>query len=224
MIKKYEIKKRILLSFDLDFTLIDNRTGIIESFNHALGEFNEPQIDNNEIEGMIGLPLEEMFSRVTDIEPSTLASAFRRYYGTIGIYKASILPGVIEKLEDFKSRNYKMGIITSKKEEMAKKIVEILEISQYFDYILGETEDRKHLGKLDPELKHILSKNYPHYQIIVIGDHPKDVLLSNNMNCPFIGVLTGIHSATELGIYKSNKIVIINSVKDLTPEIIESIL
>ena len=217
-------EKRILLSFDLDFTLIDNKKGIIESFNYALSKFKIPLIDHSQVEEMIGIPLEEMFSKITNIKSSHLAMAFREYYGSKGIYSASLLPGVIEKLEEFKGKSYKMGIITSKKEEMAKKIVEILGIRKYFEYVLGETEERKQLGKLDPNLKLILSKKFPNYQIIVIGDHPKDVLLSNNINSPFIGVLTGIHSAIELGRYKGNKIVIINSVKDLTPELIESLL
>ncbi len=90
--------------------------------------------------------------------------------------------------------------------------------------MLGETDERKELGKLDPSLKKILRKKYPEYKIIVIGDHPKDVMLSNNLNCPFIGVLTGHHSANQLKKIKEGKMLIINSVAELDINLITSLL
>ncbi len=208
--------EKIILSFDLDYTLIDNRKGIINSFNSALRKFNITEIPKEEIEKMIGTPLEEMFAQVTKINPSLLASVFRKFYGNKGIYQSKLLSGVKNKLSEFKKEGFTLGIITSKKQEMAEKIVKYLEINQFFDYILGETEERKYLGKLDPILKEILVKKYPDHKIIVIGDHPKDVMLSTNLDCPFIGVLTGNHSADQLKQIKTNKILILDSLKALT--------
>ncbi len=216
---------KIILSFDLDNTLINNRKGIVKSFNYALRKFTLPELNREEIEAMIGTPLDEMFLKVnSNQDPSDLSFAFREYYGKKGIYQASLLPGVKSKLEELKNLSFTMGIITSKKQEMAKRITEILQIQKYFDFVLGETEDRKELGKLDPKLKIILEKNYPGYRIIIIGDHPKDVMLSNNLNCPFIGVLTGHNSAEQLYNIKTGKVVIINSVNDLTVDIIYSLI
>lgn len=219
-----EINKKIVLSFDLDNTLINNRKGIVNSFNYALKKFNFPKIERITILKMIGTPLEEMFANVSNLNPSILAKAFREYYGTEGIYQSKLLPGVKKKLLELKEYNFTLGIITSKKQEMAEKIVKYLKIYSFFDYILGETEDRKNLGKLDPKLKEILLNNYPNNKFIIIGDHPKDVMLSNNLNCPFIGVLTGNHSAHQLKGYKDDDIIIINSIKELTIDKIKSLI
>ena len=201
-------KEKIILSFDLDNTLINNRDGIVASFNYALNKFDLPKLEKSQIEMMIGIPLNEMFLKVnSNQDPSKLSFAFREYYGKKGIYQASLLSGIKSKLEELKNLSFTMGIITSKKQEMAKRIIEILQIQKYFDYVLGETEDRKDLGKLDPKLKIILEKNYPGYRVIIIGDHPKDVMLSNNLNCPFIGVLTGHHSSKQLSEIKTGKVV-----------------
>ncbi|MFX1379041.1 MAG: HAD family hydrolase [Promethearchaeota archaeon] len=216
--------KNIVLSFDLDNTLIDNREGIVESFNYALNKHDIPKLDNTIIEKMIGIPLNEMFAKATNNDPSPLISTFREYYGKKGIYQANLLPGVKSKLKQLKDLAFTLGIITSKKQEMAERIVEILNVRNYFNYILGETEDRKQLGKLDPTLKKILNKKYPGYNIIVIGDHPKDVMLSNVLNCPFIGVLTGHHSTNQLKEIKNGKSVIINSVSELEIDLIYSII
>lgn len=221
-----KINKKIVLSFDLDNTLINNRKGIVNSFNYALKKFNFPKMERITILKMIGTPLEEMFASVSNLNPSILAKAFREYYGTEGIYQSKLLPGVKKKLLELKEYNFSLGIITSKKQEMAEKIVKYLKIYSFFDYILGETEDRKNLGKLDPKLKEILLDNYPNnkFIIIIIGDHPKDVMLSNNLNCPFIGVLTGNHSAHQLKGYKDDDIIIINSIKELTIDKIKSLI
>jgi phosphoglycolate phosphatase len=216
--------EKLILSFDLDNTLINNRKGIVKSFNYALKKFTLPELNREEIEAMIGTPLDEMFSKVSILNPSELSSAFREYYGIEGIYQSKLLSGVKKKIKEFKNAGFTLGVITSKKQEMAIKIIEYLKISEFFDYILGETEDRKALGKLDPKLKEILKEKYPDYKIIVVGDHPKDVMLSNNLNCPFIGVLTGNHSANELKKIKSTQILILNSLKDLTLEKIKSLI
>ncbi len=217
-------KKRIVLSFDLDNTLINNQDGIVASFNYALNKFNLPKLEKSEIEIMIGTPLDEMFAKVSNKDPSNLSAAFREYYGKMGIFQATLLPGIKCKLKELKESNFVIGIITSKKQEMAEKLIEILQMQKYFDYILGETEDTKELGKLDPKLKIILKNKYPQHKIIVIGDHPKDVILSNKLNCPFIGVLTGNHSSNQLNEIKSGKSLIINSVSELTIDLINSLI
>ncbi|MFX0180319.1 MAG: HAD family hydrolase [Candidatus Hodarchaeota archaeon] len=217
-------REKIILSFDLDNTLINNKEGITDSFNYALRKFNYSEIERSKIEKMIGIPLNEMFAKVIDLDPSKLSSAFRKYYGSKGIYQSQLLPGVKKKLKELKKNKFILGIITSKKQEMAEKVLEILKIKKYFNYILGETEERKELGKLDPKLKTILQDKYPGYNIIVIGDHPKDVLLSNNLNCPFIGVLTGHHSTNQLKELKKGRWLVLNSIQEITLKQIYSLL
>ncbi|MDX1797571.1 MAG: HAD hydrolase-like protein [Candidatus Lokiarchaeia archaeon] len=205
----------IVLSFDLDNTLINNRAGIVASFNYALKKYDLPKIEASVIESMIGIPLNDMFIEVTNQDPSKLVFAFREYYIKKGIFQANLLPGILAKLNDLKEQKFIMGIITSKKQELARRVVEILNIQNFFDYILGETEETRELGKLDPTLKKYLIDRYSGHKIIVIGDHPKDAILSNNLNCPFIGVLTGNHTADQLKEAKEGKILIFNSVSEL---------
>ena len=213
---------KIILSFDLDFTLVNNQEGIIESFNYALDKYNLSRLDRNEILKMIGLPLEEMFQRVTNLNSKEFVYAFREYYRAKGIYQVELLPSVRDKLNELKSNSFTLGIITSKKEEMARQVVELLGISHFFEYVIGEGNIMK--TKMDPNLVKYLYKMYPNYKFIVIGDHPKDKALAEILGAPFIGVLTGGHSAEELKGEGNTKILILNSVKELNVNIINSLI
>ena len=217
-------KVNIILSFDLDNTLINNREGIVNSFNYALRKYNLPEIMRSEIEKMIGIPLDEMFSKVTDVTPSMLSSAFREYYGIEGIFQAKLLSDVKKKLGELKKLGFILGIITSKKQEMAIRVVKYLKIDSFFEYVLGETENIK--SKLDPSLKKYLLEKYPSSKFIIIGDHPKDAMLSKNLNCPFIGVLTGIHTTGQLKKARENDstTIILKSIKEITVDIINLLL
>jgi len=216
------MNQKIVLSFDLDFTLINNKQGIINSFNYALRKFNLPELPERRIEKMIGIPLIEMFGRISDLNPTQLAVTFREYYKEKGIYQLYLLSGIIEKLDELRVKKFTLGIITSKKQEMAERIMKILQISSYFDYILGETEEIK--SKTDPRIKNYLDGRYPGFKFIVIGDHPTDAKLSLILKCPFIGFLTGFHSSKSLEEVRKNRIVVINSVKDISIDMIYSLI
>jgi len=219
---EYIKNQKILLSFDLDNTLINNREGIANSFNYALKKYNIPTLERTEIEKMIGTPLDDMFKEVSDINPRELSSAFREYYREKGIYQSSLLPGVKETLEVLKQNNFTLGVITSKRQDLAIKITKILDIFKYFDYVIGESENVK--SKLDPNLKKHLQNIYGEYKIVIIGDHPKDMALAESIGAPFIGVLTGNHSVDELRRLNKTKTLIIKSVKELFPNLIYSLL
>ncbi|MHA1988476.1 MAG: HAD family hydrolase [Promethearchaeota archaeon] len=216
--------QKTLLSFDLDYTLINNRKGIVNSFNYALRKFKLPEVSKSIIEKMIGIPLNDMFSEFTDLDPSKLSNSFREYYSTKGIYQSKLLPGVKTKLKELREYGFQLGVITSKKQELAVKITKILRINEFFNYILGESNQIK--SKLDPNLKLFLHERYPSSKFIIVGDHPKDALLSKYLNCPFIGVLSGSHDEESLRKARDNDKIslILKNVKQITVEIINKLI
>ncbi|MFX1503741.1 MAG: HAD family hydrolase [Promethearchaeota archaeon] len=212
--------RKIVLSFDLDFTLINNKDGIINSFNYALKKYNIPEVNGVDIEEMIGTPLDSMFAKFSDLEPPKLTYAFREYYGSKGIFQVKLFKGVKKKLEELK-QFFILGVITSKKQEMAIKLLKYLEIDNYFDFILGETDEIK--SKIDSTLKHYLLNRYPDYKFVIIGDHPHDKMLAEMLESPFIGLLTGNHNEEQLKQNGKSKTLILNSVNEITIEKIYSL-
>ena len=59
---------------------------------------------------------------------------------------------------------------------------------------------------------------------MIVGDHPNDKKLAEKLECPFVGVLTGNHSAKDLESNKTQvKMIILNSIQELTKEKIFSL-
>ena len=173
---------------------------------------------------MIGLPLNDMFAEFTDLDPSKLSYTFREYYVAKGIYQSKLISGVKNKLKELREYGFQLGVITSKKQEIAVKIAEYLKIDGFFNYILGESNQIK--NKLDPNLKLILREKNPGSNYIIIGDHPKDALLSKNLSCPFIGVLSGSHDKESLRKARENDKIslILKNVKQITVEMINKLI
>lgn len=215
-----KVNTKIILSFDLDFTLIDNRKGIVNSFNYAFKIHNLPQMEKQALEQTIGTPLNEIFAELSSIDPSLLINTFRDFYGKKGIYQAKFLPGAKEKLVEL-SHLFTLGVITSKKEEMAQKLLRIMDVEELFDFILGESEERT--SKTDPNLKKYLINQYPDFKFVIIGDHPNDRKLAEMLGCPFIGVLTGNHNTAELKEASKTKTVILESVDEITSDLVLSL-
>lgn len=218
------LNEKILLSFDLDFTLIDNRQGILNSFNHALKQHSLEQVGDDVVLKMIGMPLKDMFESISPEKTPTLIKAFRDYYGSVGLFQVSLIPKARETLLKLKKDGYTLGIITSKKEEMAIKLLEHLEITHLFHYIKGESDMMK--NKTDPNLIRFISNQFSNYDIIVVGDHPKDASLAKALNCHFIGVLTGQFDELSLKNHLSEGIsyLILNNVSEITSEVIRSLV
>ncbi|MBN1214993.1 MAG: HAD hydrolase-like protein [Candidatus Lokiarchaeota archaeon] len=206
--------RKILISFDLDFTLIDNQEGILNSFKYVFKEFNIAEKINDDFKKTIGLPLEIVFKNISNIDPKELINSFRKYYAKKGIYQVVLFPEVANILNSLKKHNIILGIVTSKKQELAKKLLENLQIIEYFDFIIGESLKIK--SKTDLNLKNFFFQEYPNYTYFIIGDHTSDRKLAEMLNCKFIGVLTGTHTKEELLKDSSVPVFILDTISQLS--------
>ncbi|NHI91933.1 MAG: HAD family hydrolase [Candidatus Lokiarchaeota archaeon] len=213
------MNNQILLIFDLDFTLIDNSEGIINSFNYSLTSHGHQKLSPTEIIPMIGIPLEKMFSKYVKNDVNIYVKSFREYYSQKGIRELKLLPGTKEKISELKKLNYNLAILTSKKEELARILIKNLQLDEYFNIVLGSTNERK--MKNSPLLKTILADKFKNIKkYVVIGDHRSDGEVSEMLKCPFIGLLTGKSTKDDLMTSTPMKKVVLNDIRELNSKII----
>ena len=215
-------KKFDLIIFDLDGTLVDGREAIRESFHLVLEKFNLPQLEDDKIDAMIGLPLVEMFENT--LPPSNrhlawkLTEVYAERYKQTGHIGTTILSNVIPTLEKLKKDGFKLAVATSKRNEAVGPLLVKIGLYKYFDLVTGLREGMR--NKPYPDMiEYVMEQlNVGTQRTVMVGDTPLDIITARNSGIHVIAVTSSI----ALGITTMDKIcnanpdAIISSLVDLS--------
>src|SRR5712664_2322021 len=187
---------------DLDGTLIDSQPGILASCLAALRTLGHEPNEILDIKRVIGPPLEDVMQFLLqpfgDDRIGEAVLAFRRHYGEIGLLGSELYPGIGGSLAAMQQAGLRIYLATSKRATFARRILEHLELTRYFNGIHGSVPG----GELDhkPELlAHILSEHgiSPSHSLMV-GDRRYDISGAHAVGMRGLGVLWGYGTRDEL--------------------------
>ena len=186
--------------FDLDGTLTDSGTGIINSAIYALGKFGIAIKDRKELFPFIGPPLSESFRDLFGIPEEQVPLAIQYYredYNVKGIYENEVYGGIRETLEELTNLGYKLIIATSKPDYLAEIVLKHFDLIKYFSYISGAVKDIR--STKFEVINHALTYNNIASldEVIMVGDRKYDVIGANENNIRSIAVLYGGYSTME---------------------------
>ena len=211
------MKKYDIIAFDLDGTLTNPERGLIASFVYALGKMGVDYGEKNELKKFIGPPIYEEWQRCFGFTPEESSKAlliFREFYSVYGWWDNEIYPGVKEMLEKLKNSGKKIILATSKPEIFAKKILELFDISKYFDFIGGAATDKTRDKKsevLEYSIKSVGVSDKS--KVILVGDRVYDSEGAIACGIDSLGVLYGHGSEEE--IRSAGFTYIVNNVEDI---------
>jgi phosphoglycolate phosphatase len=132
-------------------------------------------------------------SNITNDEVEILFSAVDKETSKDMLPLLKVLPGVRELLLKLNQCDIKLFIATTDITSRAKAAMKILGLEKYFTNIVGS--DLVNNSKPAPDLANLVINDLPFEanRVVVIGDHPYDVLMGKNINAGLnIAVLTGI--------------------------------
>jgi len=204
--------------FDFDYTLADSSRGVIECIKYALIKMNLRQNYNDEtIKKTIGLSLKDTLYKLTKINNNKEIKLFEKLF----IKKADevmsdlteIFKDVPEKLKEFKLKDIKIGIVSTKFRYRIENILNKKNLTDYVDIIIGGEDVIN--TKPDPEglLKAIDKLNIKKNNTYYIGDSIIDAQTSKNAEINFIASLTGVTAKKEFKNFKVYRF--IESINDL---------
>ena len=163
------------LIFDLDGTISDPAQGIRCSINYALSHFGYPEVGAGAIAAYIGPPIDDSFRSITgsggDAHVLELVAKFRERYVEIGFSENELYPGVVDALLELRSRGHRLAVCTSKRVDIAEKILAMFEIWHYFDFVSGGDVG---IAKTD-QLADVVSRERIGPYAMMIGDRSQDV-------------------------------------------------
>lgn len=189
-----------LMVFDFDGTLVRSGKDLAASVNHTLKKLGLSVLPEDHIIGYIGDGVNKLIARsLGDAFPGKFDEAlsiFMDYYEEHLLDTTDLYPGVIEVLEHFKSK--KKVIITNKLYTFTLKMTDELNITGFFDEIIGM--DSREFNKPDARLiLPIIKKSRTEVRrTVVIGDGDNDVLLAKNAGTISCALLNGLGSREKL--------------------------
>jgi phosphoglycolate phosphatase len=169
------MKKKELIIFDMDGTLIDSGNVITNTINHVRSHLGLDPIEKNlMLESMnnpdISSP--EFFYGTKEFTHQQTA-LFTDYYDKHCITDIILYDGIKDMLESLEE-HFILTIATNASKSFAVKMIEHLEIDHHFDLVVGATCVKN--SKPDPEM---IIKTLNHFEVknskaILIGDSHKD--------------------------------------------------
>jgi phosphoglycolate phosphatase len=187
--------------FDLDGTLTDPRIGITRSYQHALASVGTVVDDPDELTWMIGPPLRAnlLAAGVQGGDVDTAADAYRDRHWTVGVYEATVIPGIPELLADLHAAGTRLGVATGKVTDQGVVTLDHFGLSPWFDVVVGSDLDRGRVEK-DDIVRHALDElgSPPLDRSAMVGDRRFDIEGAQAVGLTSIAVTWGYAEPGEL--------------------------
>ncbi len=166
--------------FDLDGTLANTNNLIFESFKYTFKQHGIDGVTDEEIYSFFGEPLTASMRRyVSKDKVEELVETYRVFNHMMHDKMISDFPEVETTLKSLKELGYKLGVVTSKREMMAKKSLDALDLDGYFDILVTPELTTLHKPNKEPVEKGINLCNVLPHECIMVGDSPYDILSGN---------------------------------------------
>lgn len=128
--------------FDLDGTLVDSAPDLWGALNHVLAGRGYPLLALEQVRHLVGDGARALLARgfwgeaaeppVQDNSFEEAVSAFMCYYRQHLTDHSQVFPGVIQALQTLKNREIAMAVVTNKPEELARRMLEQLQLLAFF--------------------------------------------------------------------------------------------
>ena len=198
-------KKKMIILFDLDGTLIDSTEAILESFSVAYQTFEQEVPTDALIKAEIGHPLDHMFSTL-GVEEDKIwdyVYAYKMHYRKISCAKTVLLPEAREAVE-LASKHATLGVVTTKTAKYSIELLEHMGLMSYFEVLIGREDVEHPKPHPEPIQKALLKLPTVTSDIWMIGDTCMDMLSAKSANVASVGVTCGYGSHETLSKCSNN--------------------
>jgi phosphoglycolate phosphatase-like HAD superfamily hydrolase len=196
-VEKLKIFSQAAFIFDLDGTLFDSATRILEAVNSTRTSLDYPPLTILEARKLIGLPADALFSDLMLERPALerAVDSFRIALAKIVILGNPVYPRALELLTELRSRGAFIGVATSKPQALAELVITNSELDGLFDHIQGTGPLRP---KPHPDTIFACLERADLARGVMIGDRIEDVLAGNEAGVMTIGIAQSTHTSQEL--------------------------
>ncbi|MBP7469860.1 MAG: HAD family hydrolase [Flavobacterium sp.] len=189
--------------FDLDGTLVNSLEDIADAMNKVLQSLDYPTHSYDDYQYFIGSGLRNLVSKALPETNNDENQIEKSLNSMIDVYRDNCTnqtksyQGIVELLNELKSRKLKLGVFSNKADALTKEITKAL-FPDVFDPIVGLSTES--LKKPNPFEALEISKSWglQPEEMIFVGDSGIDMQTATNANMHAVGVSWGYRPEKEL--------------------------
>lgn len=189
--------------FDLDGTLVNSLIDIADSINKVLHDNQLPTHSYEVINNFIGSGLRVLVTKAlpeshrNEENIEKFFQAMMLHYRNNCTNKTILYDGIVELLEELKSRNIKMAILSNKADELTKKIGLTL-FPDYFEIVMGLKSEATKKPNPGAAIEISQDLGFSPEEVLYVGDSGIDMQTAKNANMYALGVSWGYRPKEEL--------------------------
>lgn len=169
--------------FDLDGTLIQSPKIILEAFRQTFDtHLKDVSLNETELSNFLGQTLWQTFESYTDDKSlvDKLVAYYRKVSNEMIELGLETYPNAKETIKYLKDKGCKIGVVTSKVKDVARYHLEMTDLLENIDILVGFDDTQKHKPHAEPLLKAIELLNSAKEDTIYVGDHENDIKAAKN--------------------------------------------
>ena len=213
--KVFQWKKKPVVLFDLDGTLIDSQKLVFETFKRVFKEYKpDYELSNEELYSFFGPTLEVTFSKY--FPEDQIESIIDRYQAINKQLHKDLLeemPHAKEMLEGLKTEGIQCAVVSNKRIEIVKRGLKQAGLDTYFEVVLG----KELLLEPKPSASGLIEAcnllHTGHDDCIYVGDNVSDILAAKNMAAYSVGF--SVDERQRVALEKAHPCKIINDLMQL---------
>ena len=187
--------------FDLDGTLVDTYRLIAASQAYATKAVLGKDIPEEVLMSTVGLPLETQMADHCGGDPQVveeLCQVYREHNARVHDQLIEAFPLVNEVLQELSCEGYVLGVVTSKRSEVALRALDLFDMTKFMSCVIGARECPLHKPDPGPVLMGVQRLGLDPSQCAYVGDSPFDIQAANSADCLSVAATWGMFDEEAL--------------------------
>lgn len=189
--------------FDLDGTLIDSKDSVRRSYEYALEKMNYPDPEIFNVDRLIGPPILDSFQEFFGYTLEEAKKAFdfylEEYVGNGQMFGSPLFDGVEETINKLVEDGCFLGVVTTKNETNARKIIKSLPINIEIMRVFGTQNNGSRSDKKEIIWDFLEAHDVIDLcEVLMVGDRHFDIQGAKAVGIDSVGVTYGCGSENEL--------------------------
>jgi len=175
--------------FDFDGTLVNTNPLIIRTLKETFAALLPSRVlSDTEILDCIGPTLAQTGQKYFPENPDKFVDYYRKLNLTYHDEMIQQYPGIADMLAELHRRGLVLAVVSSKKRDLVLHGLQLMGLSQYFDYVLGGDEVENPKPHPEPITTALTALGLAANETMMVGDNSHDIECAQNAGVVSVGV------------------------------------